>query len=166
MWFPFRKVGLDFLETAGKVYVTERTLKAARADVWAAFVDPTTWHNWWPGVKSASYRGAARPYGVGTFREATVGKQRYEEYIVAWDHERRWAYYIDRATVPIATAQLECTEFEDAGSGTLVRWTLALDRRLLMTVMAPFFASIMRSLFARAMSRLDRYIAETAANGS
>lgn len=166
MWFQMRKVGLDFLATAGKVYVTEGTLNAARPDVWAAFVDPTTWRNWWPGVQSASYRGASRPYGVGTFREAIVGKQRYEEYIVTWDEGRRWAYYIDRATLPIATAQLECTEFEDSGNGTLVRWTLALDPRVLMIVMAPFFPSIMRALFSRAMRRLDDYIADSAKGGS
>ena len=66
---------------------------------------------------------------VGTFRQATVGRQRYEEYIVAWDEGRRWPYYIDRATVPIATAQLECTEFEDDGRGTRLHWTVAHERR-------------------------------------
>jgi hypothetical protein len=162
MWFTMRKVGLDFIETAGKTYVAERTLRARRADVWNAFTDPATWREWWPGVESASYGNEAPPYGVGTFREATVHGQRYEERIVAWDTAARWAYYIDRATLPIATAQLECTEFEDCGSGTRVRWLIALDRRLLMWLMAPIFPRLMDTLFERAMANLDHYIATRA----
>ena len=158
MWFQMRKVDLGFLESAAKTSVVSCTLRAARHEVWAAVVDPATWPHWWPGVTAASYRGAP-PYGVGTFRQATVSGQRYEEYIVAWDEGRRWAYYIDRATVPIATAQLECTEFEDDGRGTRVHWTVAHDRRLLLWLVGPLFPRIMQSLFKRAMGNLDTYIA-------
>jgi uncharacterized protein YndB with AHSA1/START domain len=159
MWFTLKPVDLAFLSNAEKVYVVDQTLAASREDVWAAFVDPTTWHHWWPGLVSASYRGAPRPYGVGTFREATVGGQRFEERIVVWEEERRWGYRIDRATAPIAWAQLECTELEDHGTGTRVRWILALHPRLMMRLVGPFFPRIMRSLLRRAMASLDVYIA-------
>jgi carbon monoxide dehydrogenase subunit G len=159
------KVDLGFIGAAGKTYVAECDLEAARADVWAAFVDPSTWSSWWPGVASASYRGSSPPYGVGTFREARVGGQRYEEYIVVWEEGRRWGYYIDRASVPIATAQLECTEFEDHGSGTRVRWTLAQDPRLLMRLIGPFFPRIMQGLLKKAMANLDRHIVASKAAG-
>ena len=159
MWFPMRPVDLGFVDTAKKVYVAEHDLRSPRREVWSAFVDPTTWRHWWPGVASASYRGAAPPYGVGTFREATVGRQRYEEYVVVWEEQRRWGYYIDRATVPIARAQLECTEFEDHGTGTRVRWILALDPRLVMRAIGPVFPRVMRGLLGKAMRNLDRHLA-------
>jgi hypothetical protein len=161
MWFKMRKVDLGFLRRAEKTYIAECELDAPRSAVWSAFIDPTSWHHWWPGLKSASYGGAAAPYGVGTFRESTVSGQRYEEYIVVWEEGRRWGYYIDRASVPIATAQLECTEFEDHGSGTRVRWILAQDPRLLMRLTAPFFPRIMRSLLRDAMANLDRHLMTT-----
>ena len=75
-----------------RIYVAERTLAAPRTSVWTAFADPATWRHWWPGVSSASYGNSPEPYGVGTFREATVSGQRYEEYIVAWEEQRRFAY--------------------------------------------------------------------------
>jgi hypothetical protein len=159
MWFKMRKVDLGFLASAGKTSAVECDLRAARCDVWKAFTDAATWPHWWPGVQSASYGDATGPYGVGTFRQATVSGQTYEEYIVAWDEGRRWAYYIDRATLPIARAQLECTDFEDHGSGTRVRWIVAHDRRFLLWVVGPLFACIMRSLFRKAMANLDAYIA-------
>ncbi len=159
MWFKMRKVDLGFIASAGKVSVAQCDLDAARQDVWDAFVDPATWPHWWPGVTSASYGGAPGPHGVGTFRRATVGGHTYEEYLVAWDEGRRWAYYIDRATIPIATAQLECTEFADHGTGTRVRWIVAHDRRLLLWLAGPLFPRIMRSLFHKAMANLDAYLA-------
>ena len=158
MWFEMREVGLEFIERAGKTYVMECELEAARRDVWRAFADPSTWSAWFPGVESASYRGSEPPYGVGTLREATVSGQKYEEVMVAWDEGKRWAYYIARATLPIAKAQLECTEFEDCGTGTRVRWTLAADRRLLMWLSAPIFHRYLKGLFRKAMSNLDAYI--------
>jgi hypothetical protein len=159
MWFAMRKVDLAFLDTAEKIYVVECEVGAARADVWNALVDPTTWSRWWPGVRSASYGGAAPPHGVGTFREATVGRQRYEERLLLWEEGRRWGYYIERATVPIARAQLECTELEDCGGGTRVRWTIAHDPRLLMRLLAPFFRRIMQRLLRRAMANLEAELA-------
>jgi len=163
MWFDMRKVDLDFIGVAARTYVAECDLASSRQDVWAAFVDPSTWRNWWPGVESASYGDAGKPYGVGTFRQATVGRQRYEEFIVVWEEGRKWAYYIHRASVPIATAQLECTELEDHGSGTRVRWTLAQDPRLLMRLLGPIFPRIMRALLRKAMRNLDRHIAASKA---
>jgi hypothetical protein len=158
MWFHLRKVNLDFLDIAERKYVVEERVCAARRELWTAIVDPTTWSHWWPGVVSASYRGAAPSYGVGTLREARVGRQRYEEIVVAWDEGRRWAYCIERATLPIATAQLECTELEDSDGGTRVRWILAQNPRLLMRLSAPLFPRIMRAMFRQAMSNLERYV--------
>ena len=161
MWFDMREVDLDFIETAGKTFIATSELSAPRSQVWDAFVDPTTWHRWWPGVESAAYPEQSEPYGVGTTRVARVSGQSYEESIVAWEEGTRWAYHISRATVPIATAQLECTDFADCNGGTRVRWTLALDRRLLMWVATPAFSRYMPHLFDRAMRNLDAYLAPT-----
>ena len=61
--------------------------------------------------------------------------------------------------MPIATAQLECTDFEDDGRGTRVHWTVAHDRHLLLWLVGPLFPRIMQSLFQRAMANLDAYLA-------
>ena len=42
--------------------------------------------------------------------------------------DMRWTYRIDRTTAPLASAQVESTELEEApGGGTRVRWILASD---------------------------------------
>jgi carbon monoxide dehydrogenase subunit G len=157
MWFEMRPVGLEFAQQAPAVYVMEAEVAAERRDVWRAVVDPKTWSGWFPGVKQASYDGPG-PYGVGTVRRALVGRQRFDEVIVAWDEPRRWAYHITRATAPIATAQLECTELFDSPRGTRVRWTLACEPRLLFRLAQPFLPRTLRRLHDRAMANLEAFL--------
>ena len=127
--------------------------------------DPRTWSAWFPGVRSASYRGGG-PYGPGSIREAHVGLARYEEVMVAWEELERWAYYVDRATVPLAHAQLECTEFQERGTGTRLRWTLASDPRLLLRLASPIFQSTVQRLFERATANLEALLRQPDGSGS
>ncbi|MHC4453060.1 MAG: SRPBCC family protein [Planctomycetota bacterium] len=99
-----------------------------RAVVWEAFVDAATWVDWFPGVEKADYPRQEPPYGPGTIRTATVSGELFEETVLAWDEPTRWTYRIDRCTAPLASAQVESTEFaEVSNGGTLVRWVLASD---------------------------------------
>lgn len=155
MWFEMRAVGLDFLTTAPRVWATQCELAVPRADVFGAFADASTWPRWFPGVTAASYPEATPPLGVGTRRAATVHGQRYEERMLAWDEGTRWAYFIERCTLPLAHAQLECTEFEDHPRGTRVRWTLAAEPRTAMKLAAPAFQKVLDTLHRRAMGNLE-----------
>lgn len=154
MWFQLKAVGLDFLESAPRITVVECDVGLPRQLVWEALVDPSTWSEWWPGVRSASYVGTP-PYGVGTQRIADVGGWRMQETMLAWDEGRRWAYRIDRSTAPLAKAQLESTELEDCGAGTKVRWTLATQPGLLLRFTGPLFRRTVQRMLERAMRNLE-----------
>ncbi len=155
MWFQLRSVGMDFLQHAPRIYVVGCNVALPREQVWQAIIDAPTWPAWFPGVRSASYRGNP-PYGVGTTRVADVSGFLMEETMLAWDEGRRWAYRIDRSTAPLARAQLECTELEDRGSGTHVRWTLATHPGMLLWLTGPFFQRTVQRLLERAMCNLER----------
>lgn len=159
-WHALKKVGMDFAETAPTRYEAEAVVAAPRGDVFAAFADAASWKHWFPGVEEASYPGESPPFGVGTFRASVVAGQRYEEYMVAWDEGARWAYYIDRATVPVARAQLEVTEFEDCDGGTRVRWIIACEPLPDLGFMADGtpFEEFMAGLWRDAMQRLEGWL--------
>ncbi len=161
MWFDMRRVELDFIDTADKTCVMEVEVSATRQQVWVAITDPCTWKHWFPGVISASYGGETPPYGVGIFREASVTGGKFEETILAWDEGERLAYRIDRATVPIAHAQVESTELEDTPRGTRVRWVLATDRRLLLWLATPILQWHLDRLWKKAMTNLEGYLSHS-----
>jgi len=162
MWFEMRKESLGFVERAPAVHVAEGEVRAARAAVFAALVDPWGWKSWFPNVREASYTSPP-PYGVGTIREADVGGTRWVEEIVAWDEDTRWAWTVVRTSLPFATAQVESFELTDAGVRTRVRWTLALEPRLVARLGAPFFGRTLARVLHRAMDNLGTYLGQTAA---
>ena len=129
-WFELRPVGLEFLDEAPMCVAIEVDTPLSRRQVWDAFTDPTSWRDWFPSVRDASYPDATPPYGVGTKRWADVDGQIFEETMLAWDDLERWTYRIDRTTAPLAHAQVESTELsESPDGGTRVRWILASDPR-------------------------------------
>ena len=155
MWFDLQPVEIGFLDSAPRRWVVEARLEAPRMSVWDAFVDAKTWPQWFPGVLEASYPGSKPPHGVGTRRFSHVGRQHYEETMLVWDEGIRWAYRIDRTTVPLSMAHLECTDFEDEGNGTRLRWTLAATPRLMLRLGGPFMESMLRRLLKQATRNLD-----------
>jgi hypothetical protein len=90
-----------------------------------------------------------------------VGGVQYEETMLVWDRPRRWAYRVDRSTAPVARAQLEITDFERSGSGTRVRWTLAVEPLEKLGYMADGtpFDRFLANLFRDAMRGLEAYLA-------
>jgi len=72
---------------------------------------------------------------------------------------QRWAWTVLRSSVPFAKAQVECFEFADAGAGTRIRWTLALDPRLIARLGGPFATRAIRRLLTRATTNLDARLA-------
>jgi carbon monoxide dehydrogenase subunit G len=157
VWFEMRKETLGFVDRARVVHVTEAEVEAPRQAVFAALVEPRSWPQWFPNVRDVFYTSPP-PHGVGTIREANVRGTHWVEEIIAWDEGARWAWTVTRASVPLAKAQVESFELMDVPGGTRVRWTLALEPRLLARLGAPFAARTIRRLFRRAMDNLGAYL--------
>jgi len=151
-----RPVGLEFLDEAPlRVEVQVESL-LPRGQVWSAFVDPSTWPAWFPGVRAAAYPDQSPPHGVGTVRTADVSGQLFEETLLAWDEPERWTYRIDRCTAPLASAQVESTELSDSpGGGTLVRWILASDPSDAFASAKDALPGILESRLAEALANLE-----------
>jgi carbon monoxide dehydrogenase subunit G len=153
VWFELRKESLEFLGRAPVVHVAEAVIAAPRHAVFGAIAEPRGWEDWFPGVREASYT-TAPPFGVGTIREADVNGTRWVEELIAWEDPTRWAWTVVRASVPFAHAQVELFEFLEFADGTRVRWTLALEPRLLARLAAPLTRRTMPRLLRRAMANL------------
>ena len=153
MWFELRKESLGFLDRAPVVHVAEAVIAAPQHAVFGAIAEPRGWADWFPGVRKASYT-TPPPFGVGTIREADVGGTRWVEELIEWEDPTRWAWTVLRASVPFAQAQVELFECIRVAEGTLVRWTLALEPRLLARLAAPLAGRMVRRLLRQAMANL------------
>ncbi len=158
MWFEMRREDLGFVERAPVVHVAEASVRLERRAVFDALADAPAWPRWFPNVRAARYT-TPPPYGVGTIREADVGGTRWVEEMIAWERGARWGWTVTGASVPFAAAQVETFVLADAASGTRIRWTVAMEPRLLARLGAPFAARTIPRLFRRAMDNLATYLA-------
>src|SRR5262245_65112243 len=158
-----RKESLGFVDRAPVVHVAEAVIAAPRHAVFGAIAEPRGWKHWFPGVREAAYT-TPPPHGVGTIREAHVGGTRWVEELIDWDDPTRWAWTVLRTSVPFAHAQVESFEFVEAAAGTRVRWTLALEPRLLARLGAPLTGRMISRLLGQAMENLATYLERNAAS--
>ena len=154
MWFEMRREGLSFVEHAPVLRATVGEIAAPRADVFRALADAPGWPAWFPNVRTAAYT-TSPPHGRGAIRVANVARTRWEEEIIAWDEGRRFGWTVIGTSVPLATAQVELFELTDTPAGTAVRWTLALEPRLVARIGARFAEPAIRRLWQRASKNLE-----------
>ena len=145
-----RPVDLDFLTTASVRFEYEVELPADVTTVFAAIsADPSTW-TWFPGLADGRYEGAAAP-GVGTRRAIALEGTVYRETILAWDAPTRWAYRVDESSDTTFDALAEDWVMEPRGSGSVLRWTFAVDPQPELAELIAGAGEMIGTVFANAM---------------
>jgi hypothetical protein len=158
--YAMRPVDLDFLNTAPLRLTFANTLRATPDAVFAAIADDVAALPRWYGAVAAAEYGGPGPFGVGSKRRVKlVGGVSFHEQILAWDKPGRYAYRIERTTVPGIRAMAEEWSVVETPAGTRVAWTLAVDAAL--PTAAAIRASAPGIVLAtrRAMAKLDRMLA-------
>ena len=158
--YATRPVDLDFLNTAPLRLTFAHTLRATPDAVFAAVANDIAALPRWYGAVAAAEYGGPGPFGVGTKRRVKlVGGVGFHEQIIAWDDPDRYAYRVERTTVPGIRAMAEEWSILATPAGTRVAWTMAVDAAL--PTAAAFRASAPGIALAtrRALGRLDRMLA-------
>ncbi|RLU89176.1 MxaD family protein [Streptomyces griseocarneus] len=159
-----RPVGLDFVAVAPSRLVFAAHVSASPAEVYAALAeDVPGWARWFRAVS------LARPLESEGRRRREIrlrGGIRFLETILAEEPSQRYAYRVDVTNAPGVRALVEEWQLLPAGTGTVVRWSVAADAlvpvRLLLAVGRPG----MRHAFRDATRSLDRRIAAMRGGGS
>ncbi|WP_051942418.1 SRPBCC family protein [Streptacidiphilus rugosus] len=155
MTHRLRPVGLPFLSDAPHRYTFTEPVAAPRAVVFASIsADPSTWTVWFPRLRGGAYLSAP-PHGVGTVRQADTDGIVYRETMLAWQTPSRWAYRLDSCSQPLAEALAEDWVLHDAGGGTLVEWTFAIDPGPLVAPHMDQLPARLRTTFRTAMNALS-----------
>lgn len=154
-----RPVDLDFLQTAPLRMTFANTLRATPGAVFDAIAhDVASLPHWYGAVADAQYGGSG-PFGVGTKRRVRlVGGVAFHEQVLAWDTPHRYAYRIERTTVPGIRAMAEEWTVLPTPAGTRVAWTMAVDAALPTAMAVRASAPGIAVATRRAMGRLDRML--------
>ncbi|MFF3692802.1 SRPBCC family protein [Streptomyces sp. NPDC002221] len=154
-----RPVELDFVDSAPVRLVYAARVSAGPDAVYRTLAEKVSQTPAW-----FSSVVAARPVDGGAGREVRLrGGVFFRETIMATVPGERYAYRIDETNTPGVAAMLEDWRLSPDGSGTRVRWTMAVDGpalfRLTMRTARPGIGQSFRG----AMRGLDRLLADTTA---
>jgi uncharacterized protein YndB with AHSA1/START domain len=151
--YRLRAEDSGFATSAPKLFVFDAVVDAPRDRVFEAIVaDPGTWKAWFPGVAGGSYANAG-DHGVGATRVLRLAGARVQETVLVHEEPHLWIYRVDATSMPIARAAVESWRFEELADGTHIRWTFAIDPRLLFRLL-PFPQTIIGALWRRGMRNL------------
>jgi uncharacterized protein YndB with AHSA1/START domain len=157
--FTTRPVGLDFLQSAPLRLSFAGTLQAPPKAVFDAVArDVAALPRWYGAVATAEY-GGAEPPGVGTKRRVKlIGGVAFHEEVIAWDDPHRYAYQIERTTVPGVRAMAEQWAVLETSQGTRLVWTMAVDAAPPAVTLARSMAPGIALATRRALAKLDRLL--------
>jgi hypothetical protein len=158
-------VGLDFLANAPYRVVAELRVGHSIAAVFEAIAErPEDWGRWYPGFGDGGRYSTPQPPGVGTIREMRVGGLPVTETLIAWDEPTRWAFFINRATMPGIRALAEDYQLAPDGDATVLTWTLALDLAPAAKPLGLILGPATKALGRRAFGNLDRRLGSVTSN--
>lgn len=159
-----RPVGIDFAETAQLRLTFATHTAAAPEPVYRALAEEVAaWPRWFRAVT------LARPVETSGRRGRVIGLMggtRFIETIMAAESARRYAYRVDATNALGVRAMLEDWRLFPAGSGTVVRWTVAVDAPPPVRWVLRLARPALRHAFRDAVHALDRRLAAAPPSGS
>ncbi|GGX66887.1 SRPBCC family protein [Streptomyces hiroshimensis] len=157
MVYRLRPVGLEFVADAPLRMVLASRTAAAPEEVFRALaLDVPGWTRWFRAVTLARPVQTAGHEG----REVhLLGGARFMETVMAAEPSHRYAYRVDVTNVPGVRALLEEWQLLPSGTGTVVRWTIALDAPAPVRLLVALGRPGLRHAFRDAILTLDRRLA-------
>lgn len=152
-----RPVGPEFFDTAPLRSVHTEIVRRPASAVFAAVAgDPAGWGDWYPGFDHSGCWLTDGPLGEGSRRRVRMTGVRFDETIIAWEPNHRFAFSVDRATAPIAYALAEdYVVTELPGPACVVQWTFALEPKPALTAARRLFDPFLAVLFRKSMANLE-----------
>jgi hypothetical protein len=158
-------VGLEFLDRSPVRVSQVRVINASVGDVFAAVAtDPASWGKWCPGFTEASRWLTPLPPGVGSQREMHAFGMTMAETVLAFEHNRRFAFRVDTVGTSLMKAFLEEWTFAavtNSPQATSATWTMAIDSHLPPPVMRAWLIIQNKVMMRIATRRLERLLAQS-----
>jgi uncharacterized protein YndB with AHSA1/START domain len=156
--FVLQPEDLAFVGRAPAVMTSDVLIDAAPEAVWPAFADATAWPQWFAGVHEAHFTSPA-PHGVGSTRFVHVESFKVNERLLAFDVNRRFAFRVEDANLPMLVAMVEVITLEPVGARTLVVYRQALRPKWWFKPLFPVLRRQMERGLQRGLAGLAPWVA-------
>jgi hypothetical protein len=161
MWFDLPRHDLGFIKTSPHKFENEAVIDASPDRVFSCLTGEgqADWFKDFVGMQWLS----PEPHGVGASRVVTLKTLRVTERVLAFEPGKRFAFTVDRITLPLVRGMLEDMQIEPISEKkTRVIWTAHYEPSMAMRLVHPIARSIFGGMFRDSMTGLTRYAEKNA----
>lgn len=159
MWFDLERRDLGFVAMAPYKLANEAVLDAPPGRVFECLIGEGQ-PEWFKDFVSVRWN-TPEPHGVGSTRVVRLKLIAVTERVLAFEPGKRFAFTLDRITLPLATNMLEDMQLEPAGAGkTRLRWDVHYAPSLAMRLVHPIGRAVFGAMFRDSIGGLRRYLAK------
>src|SRR5262249_47285768 len=134
-------------------------LDARPDDVFAILDDGDSWPRWFGGMRKVAWT-SEKPHGVGSTRTAWLTAGTGDQHLFPPEAGPPVSVYSTRPSMPLAHALAEDYLLDEVEPGrTRFTYTVALEPRLAVRMGGPVSGAYFGSMFRKACSGLQRYVA-------
>ncbi len=157
-WFALESADAGFIDTAPHVFRYEKHFAAPPERVWESLASDDSLAAWGSTVSSLTWT-SPRPFGVGTTREVCLGPAKVHERFFRWDEGQGYSFYVYESNAPMFRRFVEDYAIEPDGTGTLFRWTVAVEPKPALALPFKPLAPVVKAGFGRMASDGQKYFA-------
>jgi hypothetical protein len=152
-------VGPDFFTTAPQRSVHRAVIRRPPEPVFDAIAaDPAGWGDWFPGFDHSGHWVTSGPPGEGSRRLMRMSGFTYDETVIAWSRPDRFAFRVDRSSLPIGTALAEDYRLLPDPFGSVLEWTFAVHPGPVMRWTAGLLHPVMDRLVKKLAANLEKHL--------
>ncbi len=134
-----------------------RILKCDAATAFKAFDDQNI-QNWFPEISSAHWISNDKEK-VGSVRQVNLDIMNVQEHFMIWEANKRFTFYIKKASLPLLSSMIEDCQFKDLGDGTCeFKWDIYVEPKVLSPILSPVVKMIYNRMFGKATDKLVDYV--------
>jgi hypothetical protein len=158
MHFSCRPVDASFFDIAPMRFKNVVDLDARPSQVFAIFEDAQSWPKWFRAMHKVQWT-SKKPYGVGSTRNVWLPPVSLDEHFFRWEPNRRFSFYLNGHSLPLAHALAEDYLLEEIAPGkTRFTYSVAMEPRAAVALGGPVSRLYFGSMFKSACTHLQSYV--------
>jgi hypothetical protein len=156
MWFTLAPVDLAYVSTAPRHVCRDIVLDVSAPGAFEVLTGDR-WLEWFPELRAIQWNP---PRAVGGTRYVRLGRSEAHETFRAWEPAKRFAFSVDRSTLPVMKALLVDFQLTAVGDGrrTRLEYCWHYEIRGLFKILGPSVRKELERIVSGALAALKTFV--------
>ncbi len=159
MWFNLQPWTVEEAEKGKHSIQLNRTLNCSADKAFEAFNNQNL-KIWFDDITGAEWLSNEKEC-VGAVRQVNLKTMKVKEHFLKWENNKRFAFYLEAASLPLINAMIEDCQFNDVGDGRCeFNWNIYYQPTFITGLLLPIIRPVYTKMFEKAINDLEEFVWE------